>query len=142
MVAKRQILIDPYRPNDTENLGDATGQYSSADIGKAVKYNGDAVVLCASGDPIVGFVSAVEAGTNDGYSIGSVNKRSRQSAVDEAGTLAVGAIVVAGTPGTLGTLANQNVIVEPIALDAAQWPWVVISVSAGGAGRACIVERA
>ena len=142
MVAKRQITIAPYSPDDTENLGNNTGQYVSNDMGKAVKYSGDTMVLCASGDPIIGFISSVSPGTNDGYSIGGVNKHNRQAAIDSAGSLSVGDIVVAGAPGTLGTLANQNVIVEPSAGDAKQWPWVVISVSSGGAGRACIVERA
>lgn len=139
MVAKRQLTIQPYMPDDTENLGDNTGQFSDADIGKAVKYSGDAMVLCASGDPIAGFVQSVEPGTKDGYSIGSVRNRGRVKALDEAGTLAVGNLVEAGTVGTLGTAALQNVIVQGTPVAGEKY-WKVIAVYTVGAGETVLLE--
>lgn len=141
MATKRQLLIQPYMPDETENLGNNTGQFASADIGKAVVYNGDQMDQAASGDPIVGFVSSVEPGTKDGHSVGSVRKRGRMKALDAAGTLSVGDVVVAGVAGTLGTLAAANVIVEPIAGDAGSFPWVVLAVYAVGVGSQVLLER-
>lgn len=137
MVAKRQLLIDPYRPDDTENLGDNTGQYNDQDAAKGVKYSGDAMVACADGDEIVGFVTSVNPGTKDGYSVGGVKKWGRVEAKDEAGTLAVGNEVVAGTAGTLGTYALQNV---KVAAGAIKYTWVVIR-AAGVAGGTVLLER-
>jgi len=135
------MLIQPYKPDYTENLGDNTGQYSDQDIGKAVKYSGSTMVLCADGDEIVGFVTSVEPGTKDGHSIGAVRKEGRMEALDEAGSLTVGTAVVAGTAGTLGTLAKQNV---KAAAGATVFTWVVIETGVGGtsgAGSTIIVER-
>ena len=148
MTVKRQILIQPYLPDFTENLGDNTGQYSDSDIGKAVKYSGDTMVACAENDEIVGFVQSVEPGTKDGHSIGSVRKNGRVHALDEAGTLAVGNVVVAGTAGTLGTSAYQNVkVADPAGVYSSipgevVYKWVVIGLAATpGAGALVLLER-
>ena len=140
---KREVLIQPYMPDYTEMLGaTATNEFNDQDIGKAVKYSGDQMVLCAAGDEICGFVTAVEPYTKDGYSVGSVRKTGRIEAADEAGTLNVGDLVVAGTPGTLGTYALQNVQLE----DAVNAPikkyfWEVVAVKGTGAGRTVVLER-
>jgi len=136
MANKRQVLIDPYRPDATENLGDNSGQYNDKDLGKGVKYSGNAMVAVADGDEITGFVTAVEPGTKDGFSIGSVRKEGRVRAIDEAGSLAVGGLVVAGTAGTLGTYALQNVKTGT----PATYKWIVIA-AATGAGAECVLER-
>lgn len=141
MTAKRQLLIQPYTPDEVENLGNNTGQYSSADIGKPLKYNGDIMDAPASGDAIAGFVTSVEPGTKDGHSIGAVRKTGRMFALDEAGTLTVGAVVVAGTPVALGTQSQANVIAEPIAGDAGVFPWIVLRVDGAGAGRVCLIGK-
>ena len=138
MTAKRQLLTQRYTPDEGENLGDDTKQYSDKDIGKAVKYSGDIMVLCADGDEIVGIVQSVEPGTTDGHSLGGVRKEGRAWAIDEAGTLVVGAAVVAGTPGTLGTLANNNV---KAAAGATVFTWTVIRVDGTGAGRSVLIEK-
>lgn len=139
MTTKRQLLIQPYDPDFTENLGDNTGQFSSDDIGKAVKYSGDTMVLCASGDPIEGFVQAVHPSTVDGHSQGSVRKRNRQYAVDEAGSLAVGGLVEAGTAGTLGTQALQNVIAKAVPVVGEKY-WTVIGITTGAAASQVLLE--
>lgn len=140
MTAKRQLLIQPYMPDFTENLGNNTGQFSSNDIGKAVVYNGDQMDQAADGNEIVGFVTSVEPGTKDGHSVGSVRKTGRIKALDEAGTLAVGNLVVAGTAGTLGTAALANVKVAA-GTEPGNFKWVVIAVYGTGAGRECLLER-
>ena len=137
MATKRALTIQPYMPDDTENLGDNTGQFASNDIGKAVVYNGDQMDQAADTDEIVGFVQSVEPGTKDGHSLGSVRKRGRAYALDEAGTLAVGNPVVAGTPGTLGTSALANVNVGT----PATFKWIVIAALGTGAGRKVLLER-
>jgi len=139
MTAQRQMLIQPYQPDFTENLGDNTGQYSDSDIGKAMKYSGDTVVLCADGDEILGFVQSVEPGTKDGHSIGSIRKDGRAIALDEAGTLSVGDIVTAGTAGTLGTAAYNNVKVAGTPGDVIT-KWQVIRAGSG-AGTEVLLER-
>ena len=139
MVALRQSLIDPYRPDRTENLGDDTSEYSDQDVGKAVKLSGDTMVMCASGDEIQGFVASVNVGTTDGYSVGGVTSDvgTRQWALDEAGSLAVGGLVVAGTAGVLGTLARANVI----AGTPTRHKWEVIRVDGTGAGRTVLLQK-
>ena len=142
MATKRQMLIQPYQPDFTENLGDNTGQYSDKDIGKAVVYNGDQMDQAAAGDEIVGFVSSVEPATVEGHSVGSVRKNGRAWAIDEAGTLNVGDRVQAGTPGTLGVQAYANVVVlDTTAHPEPTYNWVVIRVDAGGAGRKVLLEK-
>ena len=108
--------INPYLPARVEYIGNNTGQASSKDIGKPVKLNGESTALCASGDEIYGFIESVEVGTNGGYSFGGVlcDIGHEVIAKDEAGTLVVGDLVVAGTAVALGTqtpTGGYNVIV-------------------------------
>lgn len=101
----RAPRINPYLPARTEKIGNNTGQASYLDIGKPVKLSGDTVVLCEDGDDIYGFIESVEAGTNNGYSIGGVlcDAGLEVLAKDEDGALAVGDLVVAGTKVAFGT---------------------------------------
>lgn len=148
-MAKRQLLLQPYKPDVAERLGAAAaavpgttgrgGQYSDVDIGKAMKYSGDAMVECADGDEIVGFVTSVNVASNDGFSVGSVRKEGRVQAIDEAGTLSVGDIVVAGTAIGVGTAGKANVKVATTAADVV-FPWVVIAVY-GDAADTVLLER-
>jgi len=136
MATKRAVLIQPYRPDVTENLGDSTGEFNDQDIGKGLVYNGDFMDPAASTNEIVGFVTSVEPYTKDGHSIGSVRKEGRVEAIDEAGTLAVGDLVVAGTAGTLGVYALQKVVSG----SPATFKWMVITAPAV-AGGVCVLER-
>ena len=103
----RAPRINPYLPARTERLGATTDnpKMSPREMGKPVKLSGDTCVLCADGDEIYGFVESVNAGTNDGYAIGGVicDPGLEALAVDEVGNLAVGDLVVAGTPVPIGT---------------------------------------
>jgi len=142
MATKRQMLIQPYQPDFTENLGNNTGQFSDKDIGKAVVYNGDQMDQAAAGDQIVGFVTSVEPATVEGHSVGSVRKTGRVWAADEAGTLNVGDRVQAGTPIALGTVGKANVVaLDTVAHPQPTYNWVVIRVDAGAAGRTVLLEK-
>lgn len=106
----RHMTISPYIPDRVELIGNTSKQASSTDIGKAVKLSGDAVVVCADGDEIYGFISSVEAGSKNGYSIGSVVADAGREvwANDLAGGLAVGDLVVSSTSVALGTAHHAN----------------------------------
>ncbi|NCC41257.1 MAG: hypothetical protein EOM21_17855 [Gammaproteobacteria bacterium] len=103
----RAPRINPYLPARTERLGATSDnpKFSLKDIGKPVKLSGDTCVLATDGDEIYGFIESVNAGTNDGYAIGGVicDPGLEALAVDEVGNLAVGDLVVAGTPVAIGT---------------------------------------
>jgi hypothetical protein len=142
----RAPRIQPYNPGITERLGNNTGQFSAAtDVGKPVKLSGDTVVLCASGDVPYGFIESIEAGTTDGYSIGTVLCLPGHEflCTDSAGSLAVGGLVKAGTAVALGTAngANgPNVIAHTgVATDTDRW--IVMAVYGSGAGRQCLVRK-
>lgn len=89
----------------------AGNQYDDKEVGKAVKQTADSqFVLCVAGDPIEGFVSSVNDGTYDGYSIGGVVSTGYKNvtfdgleATAGTGTISVGDFVVAGTMVTKGT---------------------------------------
>jgi hypothetical protein len=83
----------------------ASNVYGDKEIGKAVKQTAESqFVLCVAGDPIEGFVSSVNDGTYDGFSIGGVCSTGYKNvtfdgleATPGTGTIAVGDYVVAGT---------------------------------------------
>ncbi len=102
--------INPYLPARVEYLGNNTKQFSSKDIGKPVKLAGETTGLCAFGDEIYGFVESVEVGSDQGYSYGAVlcDPGHEVIAKDEANDLAVGDLVVAGTPTALGTVTPNG----------------------------------
>lgn len=92
---------------DTVRLGNtgAANLYADAEVGKIVKLAGDSrYVLAAVGDPIEAFVTSVNVGTTDGYSIGGVVKTGAKEVVLDGlqatpgtGTVAVGDLVKTGT---------------------------------------------
>lgn len=92
----------------TSRLGSASGSanyVTDKEIGKPVKLIGDSLYnLCAAGDQIEGFVTAVETYTADDFSIGSVQLDGRKrvmldglQATPGVGVIAVGDYVVTGT---------------------------------------------
>jgi hypothetical protein len=140
----RQVEISPYRPDRTEKIGNNTGQASYVDIGKPVKLSGDAVVICTAGDEIYGFISSVNAGTMDGFSVGGVvaDAGREMVAVDEAGGLAVGDLVVAGTAVALGTAGVGNVAVAAGTEDGIdRWRVVGLEVSPSTAGKEVLLRK-
>jgi hypothetical protein len=156
----------------TARLGAGTGSSNHVDdkeVGKAVKLGADSrYVLCSAGDPIEGFVAAVEAATLDDYSIGSVQVYGRRTVIADglqanpgaAATIAVGDYVVAGTmvaKGTALTDYKQKVckatyqpsaeVVEANVNEVAKLllaPWRVVSILGGGTGAVgdtIVIER-
>lgn len=101
--------------NLTVRLGTGTvaagGGYTDAEVGKAVKLVGESrYALCAAGDPIEGYISSVNGGKYDGFSIGAIVGRGYKEATFDGlqatpgtGVLAIGDIVVTGTVVAAGT---------------------------------------
>ena len=120
--------INPYLPARTEYLGTTSVHFSSVDIGKPVKLAGESTGLCASGDEIYGFVESVETATSNGYNYGGVvcDVGHEALATDEAGTLSVGDLVVAGTAVALGT-ANPATGANVIAGAPTTHKWQVLA---------------
>lgn len=144
MSYKKYLRVDPYVPDRTEALGDNTGQFSDSDLGKPVKLNaGGYCELCASGDEIYGFVSAVEAYTEGGHSVGSVSAdvNKQAYAVDEAGGLAIGDLVVAGTPVALGTKAPNGGNVIAATSTPVIHKWMVVETYGGAAGDKVLLQK-
>lgn len=113
---KELVGVEPI----TARLGTGTGSanyYTDTEIGKAVKMVGDSrYALCAAGDAIEGFITAVETYTADDYSIGSVQQEYRKSvtldglqATPGTGTIDVGDYVVCGTVVAKGTALTGSV---------------------------------
>lgn len=92
---------------DTVRLGNtgAANLYGDTEVGKIVKLTADSrYVLAAAGDPIEAFVTSVNVGTYDGYSIGGIVRRGYKEVILDGlqatpgtGTVAVGDLVVTGT---------------------------------------------
>lgn len=86
-------------------------RYDDKEVGKAVKASGSsAFVLCSAGNPIEGFVSSVNSGSYDDFSIGGVVSTGYKEvtfdglqATAGTGTIAVGDYVVTGTVVAKGT---------------------------------------
>lgn len=104
----------------TSRLGAGTGTsnyVTDTEIGKAVKLVADSRYnLCDAGDPIEGFITAVETYTADDYSIGSVQIVGRKSvtldgleATPGTGTIAINDYVVCGTVVAKGTALSGSV---------------------------------
>lgn len=102
----RVLVINPWTPARTELIGTNAKQASSLDVGKPVKLSGVSTALCVNADEIYGFIESVEAGADQyGYSHGGVlcDRGCEVYAKDEAGTLVVGDLVMAGTVTAFGT---------------------------------------
>lgn len=152
MAYLREQTISPYVPDRNYSLGDNTGQFSDQDIGKAVKQHSSGYLeLCSADDKIFGVVASVEPGTKDGHSIGAVSCDAGQEryAVDVAGTLTRGVVVVAATQNALGTLNplaktgayGPPVQVHSVATPAGPHLWEVVEIYGSGAGRGCLIRN-
>lgn len=106
-----KFKVGPYKELNsfkTVRLGSAAnagGRLTDADVDKFVKLAGDSQYnLCAAGDPIEGWVEAIESATQDAWSIGTVGQVGRLAclcdgleATPGVGVIAVGDYVVCGT---------------------------------------------
>ncbi len=134
-------------PNKAEStaLGaTATNEFSTTDVGKAVKLStADNHILATNGDEIGGFVNSVEPFTvNDGYSFGGIQKEGRKEAVvgaNQVGTMAIDDLVVADTQVALGTAGAPKVKTgTPTRF---LWRCIKIISGTGVAGDTVLLER-
>lgn len=143
------LVNDPHADVITAALGvDASNKLNDNDIGKPLKLAAaDNYVLCADGDNIEGFLTALNAETvNDGFSVGSLQRNKRfevQVEGGELGTAIVGTFVGAGIPIVARNVKQtwpQVILTTPAAGDPL---WRVISIISGTgvAGDLILIER-
>lgn len=138
----------------TARLGSASGSanyMTDLDLGKMVKLVGDSQYnLCAVGDQIEGFITAVEGYTADDFSIGSVDATGRKrvtlnglQATPGTGTIAVGDYVVAGEVVAKGTkLTAPMKVCKATTQTGMYFAWRVVSLEGTTAvGQYATIER-
>lgn len=154
-MAKFQITetIHSERVN-TVRLGasGAGNTYDDKEVGKAVKLSAASqFVLCAAGDAIEGYVSSVNDGTYDGFSIGGViSKGYKQVTLDGlqatpgTGAIAIGDYVVVGTVVAKGTALSGPLKVtkatDQAAAKAAPFKARLVQAEATAVGTVGIIE--
>lgn len=119
-------------------VGSGSANYvTDLEIGKPVKLVGDSQYnLCAAGDQVEGFVTAVETYTADDFSIGSVDASGRKrvmldglQATPGTGVIAVGDYVVAGTAVAKGTaLVGAPKVCKATTPTGMYFAWRVVSL--------------
>ena len=104
-MTQRNDNITPYLPDYTELADIDDGSWSDNDIGKAVKFDGYAVTLCAEDDEIYGFLKSRSPAQSGADVVFGVNGRTghEQYIADVAGDLAVGDFVVSGDQAAIGS---------------------------------------
>lgn len=151
-----ESVTDALKDTISTALGAAAASgIGNNDLGKAYKAGTvQNYVPCADGDPIEGFVTAVEPFTvNNGFVFGSVQRRGRKLVQNGAGQaqLAVNDYVVAFTQTAIGTagLAQVKKATATAATDdgalnqAGLFAWRVIRIVSGTgvAGDQVLIER-
>lgn len=150
----------------TDTITNSPG-YTDAEAGKAVKLVGESrYALCAAGDLIEGFISSVNGGKYDDYTIGGIVSTGTKNAICDGsqaagtGSLAIGDFVVTGTVDAKGTALTTSAlkvrkatiqpgITEAAAIgdvndhiNASKFMWRVVSLgNAGAVGDTCVIER-
>ena len=138
----------------TARLGAGSGSanyVTDVEIGKSVKLAGDSQYnLCAAGDQIEGFITAVETYTADDFSIGSVQFEGRKrvtldglQATPGTGTCAIGDYCVAGTAVAKGTaLTVPMKVCKATTQTGMYFAWRIVSLEGTGAvGQIAVIER-
>lgn len=140
----------------TARLGAASGSanyVTDLELGKPVKLIGDSLynLVSAAGDPIEGFIVAVETYTADDFSIGSVQVDGRKrvtldglQATPGTGTCAVGDYVVASSnyvaKGT--ALSVPPKVCKATTQTGMYFPWRIVALEGTGAvGQIAVIER-
>ena len=123
----------------------AANEFGSVDVGQVVKLgSAQNYVQVAAGNEIEGIVTVVDGVTvNDGFSFGSVQRDKRfraKVAADQASTITLGGLVVAGTPIALGT-ANGYPQVKDGTPTTHKWRCIRIVSGTGIAGDDVIIEK-
>jgi len=150
-VGKRKLPVQLPQEAVQDFMAVGSAVKSTSDRGKPLKFAGSDMEICADGDEIVGFVEGVELPNDSGRIPIGCRDRGTVFALDEAGTLAVGALVVAGTQtpaGThpLGTGASQLGGADSAGRVKAGTPtthlWVVWEIYGTGVDRPVLLRRA
>lgn len=140
-------LVDSRDRIITSRLGAGTGaanHLTDAEKGKFVKQVGESRYdLCAVGNEIEGRISSLNTDSQDGYTIGGVQTEKRfevtfdGAQADGTGVLAIGDIVVCGTPVAKGTALTAPARVRKATTPAnVVFKWRVVSLGAAGTGAA------
>ncbi len=138
----------------TARLGAGSGSanyVTDVEIGKSVKLAGDSQYnLCAAGDQIEGFITAVETYTADDFSIGSVQFAGRKRVTLDGlqgtpgtGNCAIGDYCVAGTAVAKGTaLTVPPKVCKATTQTGMYFAWRIVSLEGTGAvGQIAVIER-
>lgn len=145
----RQLLTDlAFRGVITDALGTASGDYTSAEVGKGVTLAAAAYVPAAKADEIEGIVSSVEPGLrNGGFNWGGIQTKGRALAVvgvSQTGPVAMGAYVTNDTPIaplTAGKIQVFSVGTGFVAPTRFFWRVIKIVTGTGAAGDTVMIER-
>lgn len=158
--AHRIVPTVPTTASLTVRLGAGNGVNDRFDLreqGKAVKFVGESRYdLCVAGDEIEGFITSVEAATQDGFSIGGVALSDIRWATADGlqatpgtGVIAVGDYVLAGSITAKGTALTQYAKVvkatTQATVKASPYNWRVVSLGpagTGAVGTAIVLRRA
>jgi len=138
-------------------LGAGSGSANTVDfkeVGKPVKLVAESRFdLCAVGNEIEGFITSVEAATQNSFSIGGVHESGRYFATADGlqgtpgtGVIAVGDYVVAGTAVAKGTALTvyPKVCKATAAGNTLNFKWRVVSLwtaGTGAVGTTIVLER-
>lgn len=83
--------------------------FSQNDVGKAVKLVGNGRYgLCADGDEIEGFITAVELYTTEGYAVGSVRRINGKRVFLQGGVGVAGDLVVSAAQTSVGVKVDPK----------------------------------
>jgi hypothetical protein len=141
------LPVVPEEPPQAVRMGAGNleaNRWDGKEVGKFAKLAGESRYdLCAVGNPIEAVVWAVELAPQNGYSIGSVQKKGAINvtfdglqATPGTGVVAIGDYVVAGTVTAKGTElpGYPKVCKATAAADALSFLWRVVSLGAAGTG--------
>lgn len=134
--------------------GNAANQrFTDVEAGKIVKLAGESRFdLAVAGNPIEGFIVAVEAATSNGFSVGGVVSEGKVFATADGlqatpgtGAIAVGDYVVTGTVVAKDTaMAGYPKVTKATAQTLTFFMWRVVSlgtVGTGAVGTTIVIER-
>lgn len=147
----RDLYIAPTINSDQSDLACRLGAGSgssnnltTAELGKFAKLVAESRYdLCAVGNEIEGFISAVEGATQNAFTVGGIREGGTIDVVFDGlqatpgtGTLAIGDYVVAGTPVAKGTALTTapKVCKATAAVTALTFKYRVVSLGTAGTG--------
>jgi len=151
-VGKRKLPVQLPQEAVQDFMAVGSAVKSTSDRGKPLKFAaGSDMEICADGDEIIGFIEGVELPNDSGRIPIGCRDRGTVFALDEAGSLTVGDLVVSGTQTPagqhpLGAGSNSLGGVDSAGRVKIGTPtthmWVVWEVYGAGADRPVLLRRA